>query len=78
MNYFLLTYEPDVDRATVTRYEVETEAFAALERETLDKRATDEVVLFVAESEETLRRTHSRYFYDAAEMVDSTLEAILD
>ena len=35
-----------------------------------DKPDSDEVVLFLTESEDMLRRTHSRYFYSASEIAE--------
>lgn len=46
------------------------QAFAALNRAERDKPDADEVVLFLTESEDMLRRTHSRYFYSAPEIAE--------
>lgn len=46
------------------------QAFAALNRAEREKPDADEVVLFLTESAEMLRRTHSRYFYSAAEIAE--------
>ena len=45
-------------------------AFEALNQAEHDKQESDEVVLFLTESEETLRRTHSRYFYSAPQIAE--------
>ncbi len=45
-------------------------AFEALNEAESGKSESDEVVLFLTESEEMLRRTHSRYFYSAPEIAE--------
>lgn len=50
------------------------EAFQALNEAESDKPDSDEVVLFLTESEEMLRRTHSRYFYSAPEIAEMLRE----
>ncbi len=55
----------------------QSKAFEALNAAEHGKSESDEVVLFLTESEEMLRRTHSRYFYSApeiAEMLDKNLD----
>lgn len=73
MKYFLLTYDPITDHVEVEPFEDDESAFAELKRATLAKNPTDEVVLFYTDSIETLKRTHSRYFYTMREMIDMTL-----
>lgn len=46
------------------------QAFAALNEAEREKPESDEVVLFLTESEDMLRRTHARYFYSAAEIAE--------
>ena len=56
------------------------EAFEALNQAERGKSESDEVVLFLTESEDMLRRTHSRYFYSApeiAEMLSNNLDQTL-
>ncbi len=48
----------------------QSEAFEALNEAEHDKPDAEEVVLFLTESEEMLRRTHSRYFYSAPEIAE--------
>ena len=48
----------------------ESEAFEALNEAEHGKTESEEVVLFLTESEEMLRRTHSRYFYTASEIAE--------
>ncbi|MCY4619487.1 MAG: hypothetical protein OXD50_13225 [Chloroflexi bacterium] len=52
----------------------QTEAFEALNEAERDKPEAEEVVLFLTESEEMLRRTHSRYFYSAPEIAEMLRE----
>lgn len=77
MAYFLLYYDNHEDRATVQRFEERDEAYAALTNGTIAKPAEDELVLFITDSEETLRRTHPRYFYSEIEMAQQAAERIL-
>ena len=49
-------------------------AFEALNQAERDKPDSDEVVLFLTESEAMLRRTHSRYFYSAPEIAEMLSE----
>ena len=77
MAYFLLYYDNDEDRATVRRLEEREEAYEALKDGTIGKPPEDELVLFITDSEETLRRTHPRYFYSEIEMAQQAAERIL-
>ena len=75
MKYFLLDYDHDTSEVSVTPIEEVGEALAAYserEREALGSR--HEVVLFYGESEDDLRRTHARYFFDIAGMADRALD----
>ena len=76
MTYFLLTYDRSADRVTVAPFADLESAAAELERATLAKRPTDEVVLFYTDSIDTLRRTHSRYFFTEREMIDAALAGL--
>jgi hypothetical protein len=77
MAYFLLYYDNDEDHATVSRFDERDEAYAELKRGTISKPPEDELVLFITDSEETLRRTHPRYFYTEIEMAEQAAERIL-
>ena len=67
VQYLLLIHTPDdAGSPTVEAFGSDEEAaFEALTNATLDHRdcAGAEVVLFLADSVDTLKRTHSRYFY---------------
>ena len=76
MTYFLLTYDRAADQVEVAPFTDLKSAAAELERATLAKRPTDEVVLFYADSIDTLRRTHSRYFFTEREMIEATLAGL--
>jgi len=70
MTFFLLTYDPlSADGPDVVPFDDEEAAFTELERLILAKRPRHEIVLFRADSIETLKQTHSRYFYSASEIV---------
>ncbi len=77
MSYFLLHYDNEGDVATVRRFEERDAAVKALHSGTLAKLPKDELVLFITDSEETLRRTHPRYFYSEAEMARHASDRIL-
>ena len=77
MAYFLLYSDNDEDRATVQRFDARDEAYDALTEGTVVKPPEDELVLFITDSEETLRRTHPRYFYSEIEMARQAAERIL-
>ena len=77
MPYFLLHYDNDEDRATVRQFDDRTEAYAELTSGTIAKEPEDELVLFITDSEATLRRTHPRYFYTEVEMARQAAERIL-
>ena len=51
-------------------------AIATLNKAEREKRPQDEVVLFLSEGEEALRRMHSRYFYDAKGIAAQLREAL--
>ena len=77
MPYFLLYYDNDNDRATVRPFEEREEAYEALKEGTIGKPPEDELVLFITDSEATLRRTHPRYFYTEIEMAEQAAQRIL-
>ena len=77
MPYFLLYYDNDEDRATVRRFDDREAAYDALKEGTIGKPPEDELVLFITDSEETLRRTHPRYFYTEIEMAEQAAQRIL-
>ncbi len=71
MKYFLLDYDHDTDEVTVTPIEDTAEALAAYsEREREALATSHEVVLFYGDSEDDLRKTHSRYFLGLSERAD--------
>ena len=78
MPYFLLYYDNDEDRATVQRFDERAAAYEALKEGTIGKPPEDELVLFITDSEETLRRTHPRYFYTEIEMAEQAAKRILN
>ena len=77
MPYFLLYYDNDEDRATVRRFDERKAAYDALKEGTIGKPPEDELVLFITDSENTLRRTHPRYFYTEVEMAEQMRDRIL-
>ena len=75
MKYFLLDYDHDTRDVSVTPIAERAEALDAYsEREREALGSSHEVVLFYGESEDDLRRTHARYFYDLAEMAERVLD----
>lgn len=77
MPYFLLKYDNHEDRATVRRFDDREEAYAELTNGTISKLPDEELVLFITDSEETLRRTHPRYFYSEVQMAQQAADRIL-
>jgi hypothetical protein len=73
MSYFLLTFDRPANGAPrIERYEDGDEAlahFTDAERRVRAEGADRGVVLLVADSEETLRKTHSHYFYTVDELL---------
>lgn len=75
MKYFLLDYDHDTREVSVTPIDDTAEALAAYsEREREALGSSHEVVLFYGESEEHLRRTHARYFFDLGEIAERVLD----
>ena len=77
MTYFLLYYDNDEDLATVRPFDEREEAYEALKEGTIGKPPEDELVLFITDSEATLRRMHPRYFYTEIEMAEQAAQRIL-
>lgn len=76
MNYFLIVYDTDGGEIVeLKRFGQRERAVALAERfrrELVERdRRNIEVVLLSAESEDELRRTHSRYFESSAELAES-------
>ncbi len=78
MPYFLLSYDNDEDRADVREFHDRAAAYEALRVGTIDKPPEDELVLFITDSEATLRHTHPRYFYSEVEMAQQATTRILE
>ena len=77
MKFLLLTCDPQgADGPHVVPFDDEASAFAELKRATHAKQPREEVVLFHADSIETLKQTHSRYFHSASEIVAQMCETI--
>lgn len=76
--WILLHCDHDTDEVTLTEFDREDSdaAIAALNKAEREKRPQDEVVLFLSEGEEALRRSHSRYFYDAKGIADQLRQAL--
>ena len=76
VQFLLLIHNPDdAGSPTVEAFGRDEEAaFEALTNATLDHRdcAGAEVVLFLADSVDTLKRTHSRYFYPGPSLEEVT------
>ena len=71
MKYFLLDYNHDTGEVSITPIEDTAEALAAYsEREREALGTSHEVVLFYGDSEDDLRKTHSRYFLGSSERAD--------
>ncbi len=77
MPYFLLHYDNNEDRATVRKFDDRAAAYGSLREGTIAKDPEDELVLFITDSEATLRRTHPRYFYTEIEMAEQAAQRIL-
>ena len=72
MKYFLLDYDHETRDVAVTPIEHKGQALSAYTRREREALGTShEVVLFYGESEDDLRRTHARYFFDIAEMAET-------
>ena len=68
MKPFLIEFNRSTSEVRVTEFDNSREAIAVLNERERAKGPEMEVVLLFAESEEQLRYTHSRYFYDVAEI----------
>jgi len=62
MRYFLMRFDRETLTPSLTAYDDRQEALAALREAERDGEPHIEIVLFMAESEESLRVTHSSYF----------------
>jgi len=76
VNYFLIVYDTDggeiVELKRFGRRERGVALAERFRRELVERdRRNIEVVLLSAESEDELRRTHSRYFESSAELAES-------
>lgn len=67
MTGFLVHYNRATKAVSVERFEDVDESIQALNRSERALGAGEEVVLLFANSEETIRRTHPRFFMPAAE-----------
>jgi hypothetical protein len=71
--YFLLVYDRDAGRLIrLERFRADAEALDARFRAESEFRGRSEVeiVAMTAESEDELKRTHGRYFFDLTQLVD--------
>ena len=73
MTYFILTYDHNAKQVSHVSFEHQKEALADLRIREAVAAPHEEVVLFSSESLDTLKRTHSRYFYTLEEMEDMTI-----
>jgi hypothetical protein len=69
MNGYLLTKNRTTDELAVEVYADRDEAIRVYNARELAKSPEEEVVLLFAESDEHLKRTHSRFFYSLEELV---------
>ena len=77
MRYFVLTYDSRASgEPEIAAFDDENSAFAAVKKATIAKNDGEEVVLFRADSVDTLRKTHSRYFCTGAEIIDRMREVL--
>lgn len=53
-----------------------TAAFEAYGSASIEKESHEEVVLFCADSVDSLRQSHPRYFYTRSEMIESLRESL--
>ncbi len=73
MSYIILTYDHNAKCVTHVSFEDQREALADLRIREAAAAPHEEVVLFSSDSLETLKRTHSRYFYTLEEMEELTI-----
>ena len=71
LNYFLLRFDPQTCSHDVTEFSEPAEALAALRRTEREFSDSHEIVLFMADSLDTVKSTHSSYFACAAEDNDA-------
>ena len=72
MPYFILTYDHQAKQVSWVEYDEsdQREALDELLRREIAAEPHEEVVFFGSNSIESLKRTHSRYFYTLDEMAD--------
>lgn len=75
MRYLLMHYDRVSRDRSLVEFVDRDEALAALRLEESRKKATVELVLFIAESEQDLRTSHSRYFDTPEDMTARLLAA---
>ena len=73
MAYIILTYDHQAKQVSHVSFDDQKEALADLRIREAQAAPHEEVVLFASDSLESLKRTHSRYFYTLEEMEDLTL-----
>ena len=73
MTYIILTYDHDAKQVSHVSFDDQQEALADLRIREAAAAPHEEVVLFASDSLDTLKRTHSRYFYSLEEMEDMTI-----
>lgn len=73
MAYIILTYDHNAKEVAHVSFDDQKEALADLRIREAAAAPHEEVVLFASDSLETLKRTHSRYFYSLEEMEDMTI-----
>lgn len=73
MAYIILTYDHKARSVSHVSFDDQREALEDLRIRETEAAPHEEVVLFASDSLETLKRTHSRYFYTLEEMEDMTI-----
>jgi hypothetical protein len=74
LKYFVIEFNHDTQSVQWTEFAAPDAAFAAVNAKESAKSAREEVVLFMAESIEMLKSTHSRYFGPPATLEIPLLE----
>ena len=62
MTYYLVTLDRESGSIQLDPFGDEADALEALRVREAARKASQEIVLFIADSEDELRRTHSRFF----------------
>ena len=73
MAYIILTYDHNAQQVSHISFDDQKEALADLRIREAAAAPHEEVVLFASDSLESLKRTHSRYFYTLEEMEEITV-----